>query len=156
MQDSKVIKFFRQMGQYQVIMAHLEVQHISPASLRQFGDVQYELDNASGGIPVFNVEKGSPLPKTICCMLGFNTDTLPEVRLTDPLNQIIVKFGVFFQFVDGRHLHRNIHHPVTPGAAINGTGTFRKTFQEVWFSHSGAGSMPCLFKIFLTVFGAMM
>jgi len=41
-------------------------------------------------------------------------------------------------------------------AAITFQYAFKNDTHEVRFSRSAAGSIPCLFRIFLTVFGAMM
>ncbi|MEE4145765.1 MAG: hypothetical protein V2I26_13250 [Halieaceae bacterium] len=92
-------------------MTHLEIQHVGQTAPGHVAYLQQEPDNGGRSFPVFNVDKRSALAKAIRSVLCFNADTLPQVRLPDPLNQIVMQLGVFFQRVDRRGFNFPGHKP---------------------------------------------
>ena len=89
----------------QLMVPHLEVQHVGSASFGEVRHPQGKSQDSGDGTPVFDVEKCSPLSESVGGMLRFNANAPSEVRIANPSNQILVQLGIFFQHVKGRQLH---------------------------------------------------
>jgi hypothetical protein len=78
-----------------------EVQDIRFASLRHPRDFQQEVDDTGGGTPVLYMKEGSTLPELVSRVFGLDPKASPQLRLPDPVNQVLVEFGVCLQSVYG-------------------------------------------------------